>query len=297
MSTHDELLSTALSYARRGWPVFPVARRGKLPAIPSAHPQGDPARGTCRGECGRDGHGLHDASIDLDRIAAWWRQYRDANVGLRTGVVFDVLDIDGPDGIEALNAHRADRPTTWGPETLTGRGGHHLLFLPTGHGNRAGIVPHVDWRGAGGYIVAPPSVHPDTGQTYAWTVAGPDTPLEPVPDWLLELVAPAVPSTVTTSPSTPFAGVVSDASTYGQRALETEVGRVLLAPVGQRNHQLNRAAFALGQLVAGGVLDERDVVTALVEAASRAGLEGIETERTIASGLRDGKRQPRGIPA
>lgn len=296
MSERDELLPAALDYARRGWPVFPVAKRGKLPAIASAHPQGDERRGSCRGECGSDGHGLHDATTDAERITGWWKQYRDANIGLRTGIAFDVLDIDGLDGLDALNTHRADRPTTWGPETLTGRGGHHLLFLPTGYGNRAGIVPHVDWRGVGGYIVAPPSVHPE-GPTYQWTVAGPDTPLESVPDWLLELVAPATAVTSGVAPGTPFVGVMSDASTYGQRALETEVGRVLLAPEGQRNHQLNRAAFALGQLVAGGVLDERDVVTALVEAASRAGLDGVETERTIASGLRDGKRQPRGIPA
>lgn len=285
-------LDFALYYASElGWPVFPLAPGGKLPLIPRAHGRDEPP---CRGECGREGHGLHDAITDTATIEAWWRQHPNANIGLRTGVAFDVVDIDGPEGIDALNAVRADRPMTWGPESVTGGGGWHLLHVPSGAGNRAGVIPHVDYRGVGGYIVAPPSVHP-SGDRYFWAPgAGPDEPLEPLPEWLRELVFPQVTSlSVSTTPRESTARLEA----YATRALEVELGRVALAPVGERNDQLNRSAFALGQLVAGGALPLDLVVHRLVDAAARAGLTGHEVEATIASGLRSGARQPRQVPA
>ena len=70
-----------------------------------------------------------------------------------------------------------------------------------------------------------------------------------------------------------------------------------MAPVGSRNDQLNRSSFALGQLVAAGVLPLELVVSRLVEAAARAGLVGREVEATIASGLKKGMAQPRRVQA
>lgn len=275
------------AYAERGWPVFPVAARGKLPLIGSAHKDGEP----CEGECGRDGHGFYDATTDLDRITEWWRRWPTANIGLRTGVVFDVIDIDGPEGLEALNVYRADRPITWGPESQTGGGGWHLLHLPSGAGNRAGVLRKVDFRGAGGYIVAPPSVHPNGG-LYRWAeMAGPDEPLEPLPGWLVGLILPPAPPS---SPA-PAGGGRGVSSSYGRQALDAELGRVAMAVEGDRNHQLNRSAFALGQLVGAGVLSADVVVSNLVAAAARAGLTGAEVEKTIASGLRKGLSQPRQV--
>jgi hypothetical protein len=77
--------------------------------------------------------------------------------------------------------------------------------------------------------------------------------------------------------------------------LEAECGRLALAPEGQRNHTLNAAAFALGQLVAASVLDVTEVVDALLTAARRCGLSEMEARRTIASGLRSGARSPRRV--
>lgn len=85
-------------------------------------------------------------------------------------------------------------------------------------------------------------------------------------------------------------------TTYAARALESEIGRLLLAPEGDRNGQLNRSAFALGQLVGGGALDAGQVVDALVIAARRTGLGESELEDTIGSGLRSGIAKPRKVP-
>ena len=91
--------------------------------------------------------------------------------------------------------------------------------------------------------------------------------------------------------------VVAGTSTaYGLAALEAELRQLGGAPVGSRNHTLNRAAFCLGQLVAGGELDEAEVVSALRAAALGRGLDRTEVERTIASGLGAGRRQPRSSP-
>jgi hypothetical protein len=77
--------------------------------------------------------------------------------------------------------------------------------------------------------------------------------------------------------------------------LEAECGRLALAPEGQRNHTLNAAAFALGQLVASGALSADEVIVSLVEVARRIGLRDTEIERTVESGLNAGLRSPRGV--
>jgi hypothetical protein len=87
------------------------------------------------------------------------------------------------------------------------------------------------------------------------------------------------------------------AGRYAEAAFDAEVRRVRDAPAGTRNHSLNRAAFALGQLIAAGLLDESSVVLALTDAAAAAGLAGREIEATMRSGLRAGMQSPRAVPA
>lgn len=133
-------------------------------------------------------HGLLDASDDTAQIEDWWNQWPEANIGLRTGVIFDVLDIDGPAGLTAFTTVATPYHHD-GPLAATGKGGFHLLFATTGAKNGANLVDKVDFRGTNGYIVAPPSIHPN-GRTYRWLRDG---PLPTAPDWLTPLLPMPAP--------------------------------------------------------------------------------------------------------
>lgn len=157
------LASTAEWYARQGIPVFPLAPGDKKPLLRNPHPAGSPERVTCRGECGKDGHGLHDATIDVEKVRAWWRASPQANIGVPTGATsgFDVVDVDGPDGFASLAELRdagAIPPVigkAWTPR------GRHLYIPATGDGNTTAVLPGIDYRGLGGYVAVPPSRRPE----------------------------------------------------------------------------------------------------------------------------------------
>ena len=278
----NALRDAALDYAARGWPVLPLhswdgscCTCGHADcASPAKHP--------------RTAHGLKEASTDAEVIRAWWHHWPDANVGVRTGVKFDALDVDGPNALERLTRHLLspdNKETVDGPTVVTG-GGWQVYVSPTGLGNRTRFVAGCDWRGRDGYVVAPPSLHA-SGRQYEWLVWDMTEPIRQAPSWLLALLNKP-------PPAPPAAGWHSGSS-YGRRALESECGRVALATVGTRNDQLNRSAHALGQLIAAGHLGVAEVGDALLTAATRAGLGESEAEKTIRSGLRAGMRQPRKI--
>lgn len=166
-SESEPLLAWALAYAGGGFPVFPLVPRDKRPLTTN---------------------GFKNATTDPAIIETWWDQWPGANIGIATGHAFDVLDVDGEAGVKALEAHIGSRYRHPGPWAATGKG-WHLLFLPTGRGNGAALLgkdSKLDFRGTGGYIVAPPSIHP-LGHRYNWVVS-PDTALPEPPQWLFDLL-------------------------------------------------------------------------------------------------------------
>jgi hypothetical protein len=229
------------------------------------------------------------AAVDPALAGEWWRRWPDANVALATGRAFDVLDLDGDQGVEALRAILSIAPAEHsGPVAHTGGGGWHLLYAPTGLGNRVGLLPGVDWRGRGGLIVAPPSRHA-SGHRYTW-VRPLTATLPAVPAGLRRLLAPP-PTQRTTLPPAPVAA--GRGGGYGRAALARERAAVATAPIGRRNATLNRAAFNLGQLIAAGLLGADQVRAELLAAALEAGNPEAKARATIESGLAGGAAKPR----
>jgi hypothetical protein len=281
------LLDAALAYVRRGWAVFPCERGGKRPLgrlVP---------------------HGLKDATADPERVRAWWTEEPEANVAIATGAPSGlfVVDLDGPQGEDSYGVLLVDHqalcfgPRPDGATVRTPGGGWHLYArLEAGHRvpNSAGrIAPGLDVRGDGGYVVAPPSVHPSGGR-YVW-VEPPGGPLPAPRPWIVEAAAPPRPD-VLERPVGPLRRRAEGGSRYGIAACQRELEMLLEAREGERNHRLNRAAFSLGQLVGGGELPEEGTRLALLEIALAIGLGQHESELTIASGMSAGGEWPRIAP-
>ncbi len=160
------LLKAALSYARRGIPVFPCQPGGKKPLTYN---------------------GFWEATTDPQRIKDWWRRWPQANVGVPTGersrlLVLDVDQRSG--GLESLAALvREGGPLPRTARARTGGGGVHVFFRyppeEEVRNSAGGLGPGLDVRGEGGYVVVPPS---RTQRAYEWIDRSP--PAEAV--WLLE---------------------------------------------------------------------------------------------------------------
>jgi Bifunctional DNA primase/polymerase, N-terminal len=281
------LLDAALEYAAAGWPVFPCIARSKVPAIKG---------------------GFYAATTNPETIRRYWRR-PDCNIGIRTGAAsgFWVFDTDGDEGEASLRGLESEHgllpPTR---EAISGGGGRHLWFKYTGPvPSKAGPIGiGLDTRGDGGYIIAPPSIHPN-GRAYAWSVDSVDE-LAIAPDWLLQLVrkrpAPTISERALENISRPgnYFGPHRQSDAYGLAALEDEITALAATLPGGRNHALNRAAFCLFQLVAGGELDRTQVTARLIDACHHNGLiedDGWRTVMaTIHSGMGAGLQHPRSRP-
>ncbi|WEF20090.1 bifunctional DNA primase/polymerase [Microbacterium maritypicum] len=153
------LALAARSLAAAGVPVFPCLVEGKRPLTR---------------------RGFLDASNDPEQVAAWWSRTPNANIGIPTGaasgvVVVDV-DVHGPHDGRAAYQRATDAGLVDGAGLLvrTPTGGAHVYFPATpGSEQRSwqAAAAGVDFRGDGGYIIAPPSRRIIDGNVKLYEVA------------------------------------------------------------------------------------------------------------------------------
>lgn len=235
----------AVRLATLGLHVFPLKERSKAPATVNGH---------------------HDATCDPSKAAAMFRPPWDGSargIGIAcepSGLV--VIDLDGPAGV----AQRYRFPVTLA--AVTGHG-LHLYYRGAARSGVRNLGPGVDTRGTGGYVVAPPSVHP-SGHTYRWEDWS--VGIAPLPAWVAAKLAPHAPKPRKRRPADP-----GTASFLLRHALERfRAGAVQ----GGRNNELNRAVWYTSSLAPHAFL-----AAFWYAEAEAVGLGHEESVRTIASGL------------
>jgi len=263
LKAEADLCRWASQYAVAGLPVLPLRPAGKLPLT---------------------AHGLHDATADPHLVAEWWRRWPTANVGVRTGDLYErgrllVIDLDGAEGEQSWAALVERQGPVETLTSTTGRGRHLWLTAPADRplGNSAGrLGPGVDTRGRGGYVLVPPSVHP-SGRRYRWSDC---RNLAAAPPWLPDRLDP---------PPRPVAPVATPARATagkGRGPLGGLVQTIFSAPEGTRNSRLYWSACRLAEHVAAGSIDPGEGAYALSAAARAVGLDDREAAATLASARR-----------
>jgi putative DNA primase/helicase len=322
----NPFLDAALGYAARGWPVFPCSPRQKAPLLPcDKDAEGREIRGT---------GGVSKASTDPEQIAAWWKRWPKALVGLATGhptidadgrrlfvVDFDPRE-DGDTGevwtLERLKGELEEQQGCPFPSTLTAMtpsDGVHAYLLQPDEGdpitNRGNLPEHVDVRGLGGYVIAPPSVmgpsaiKGQAGLRYRWLHGEADRPLADAPAQLIEILRsrPKAKAGASTgddrrrpSSAAPI-GAEEAVRKYALAALDGECRAIRGAGSGVRNAQLNESALKVASLVVAGAIDST-IARSSIEAAARDN-PGRDDDRqlaaTIESGWTAGLNSPRDL--
>lgn len=249
-------IDAALEYAGMGWSVFPVEPVGKKPMV----------------------KWTEESSTDPDRIREMWDMCPQANIGIdcgKSGLV--VLDIDDVGSIGSLTDKFGFDPSQDDTAVVrTGRGGLHVYYRAGSERVRnsaSKVADHVDVRGDGGYVVAPPSVH-ESGRTYEW--ARRSEP-RPIPESVVKVFNyREEPQRVELPPERSH-------EKWGLAILAAEAHAIETSQPGQRNNQLNRSAYYVYGAVKGGHLDESLATMRLRQAARHVGLSESEIEGTLVS--------------
>jgi hypothetical protein len=313
------MLAAALDLARQGLPVF-LLGRSKRPVAncadcPRDNPDHDPAG------CGHlTCHGFYAATRDPDRIAAMVEAVPGGMLAVRTGATAGVVVVD----IDPRNGGRVI-PELMPPTRAvrTGSGGWHLYYTHPGGplGAKIAGLPGVDIKADGGYVVAPPSVHPTTGRPYRWVG---QRPIAAMPAALVDACRPAHldhgDSGAGVSRTSRTSRIRAGQGRYGLSAgtaqavpaapgprgggissppalLAAHLAAVARAPVGRRRVTLYGAARGVARMVAAGAITYPDAYAALYAAGRAAGQTDRDTRAAICGGFRDEHVATEGIAA
>jgi len=255
MNVTTTILEEAINYAAIGWHVFPVL--DKQPLV------------KWRDESSNDPDKL--SSMEWDRATG---------IGLdcgKSGIV--VIDVDDVNAVPKLAEKLG-----WDPVedntyvSYTGGGGYHIFYRAGEEAVRnsaSKVVPGIDVRGDGGYVVLPPSDHP-SGMIYRW-YRQPEEGIRPIPEKMVEIL------NYREQPQAPVASTAIAHEKWGMAVLAEEAAIIEASAPGTRNSTLFEHSVYVYEVVKGGHLD-RSVADARLEAAgSRVGLGSGETAATMAS--------------
>ena len=274
--------AAALRYMQAGWPVF-VLGRSKRPvancrACKTAGPGHDPAGCTCL-TC----HGFHAATCDPARLAAMLHKVPGGVLAIRTGAASGLCVID----IDPRNGGQIDKelmtPTA---AVASGGGGWHLYYRHPGGLTVPALKdrPGVDVKGDGGYVVAPPSVHPGTGRPYRWTSG---RAVSEMPPALRAAVARPEPAPAPPVPGRPVPARRAGGISSPEALLDAHLSAVKNAPEGKRRHTLYGAARGVFRMVAAGAISAADAEAALTAAGTAAGQTPREIRAAISGAFKD----------
>jgi hypothetical protein len=281
LHSHSQaLLRNAVRYAGHGWPVFllgqtkrPLANCDACKVAGDAHDPGACECLTC--------HGFYAATTDPDRITAMLAARPMATLAIRTGQVSGLCVVD----IDPRNGGIIDRALMTATATVsTGGGGWHLYYRHPGTPIGAKLPDRsgVDIKADGGYVVAPPSIHPRTGRPYRWVGGRPVNEMAPA---LVQACQP-VPALTVTAPTGPTrmrrAGAISSPTAL----LASILSAVDRAPKGGHRRALYGAARGVARMVAAGAITYPDAVAAL----TAAGRAAQQTDREIREAIKGGFR-------
>ena len=275
---HDtgDLTEAATRYARKGWPIFPLQPGRKEPL--------------------RGGRGFKDATCSIAAVVDWWTDNPAYNIGYAITADVVVMDVDPRNGgLESLAQLQTEYG--WLEPTLCavsgrGDGGLHYYYQHPGVdlvGNLNSVgYPGIDLKKQGGYVVLPPSVHPDTGKPYRWVD---DTAcIAPMPAWLVDVATRVTPKPAVSPVQT---GTIldrldaPDPTRWNGDGLVTRLGA---AKPGERNNMLNWALWNLrDDLQSGAATDTafQHCLVQIIDTATTIGLDEREIEGTIRSVFRN----------
>ncbi|WP_253763708.1 bifunctional DNA primase/polymerase [Hamadaea flava] len=223
-------------------------------------------------------HGFYAASRDPLTIRRMLNFEPRGMLAIRTGAASGLVGVDvdpakgGMASLTQLIARGMTPPTRY---VVTGSGGLHLYYrhpgphvkVPSTNGK---LAPGIDIKADGGYLAAPPSVHPDTRRPYAW--ADDQAPITEVAPPLLTWCLTPDPRPAQRPASRPtHITTGGGAISYPDRLMDTLLARISEAPDGRRRVTLYGCARGAARIVAAGHLTGTAAFDLLVAACDRAG--------------------------
>lgn len=280
-------------FTSMGAPVHPLKPRSKSPDTP---------------------HGYKDATLDGSIYLAHWQ--RDDNLGVATGHGLDAIDMDGPKAImgfaSAFAGELGARPPETldeafvllmriGPVVLTGKGAHVYCLPDATRSCSAKLLEFgtegVDYRGLGGYVVAPPSIH-ESGRAYRF-LTDLHKPLMKAPECLPRSKAKAYSFEAPKTAAVPLSsqGSTEHPDSYFSRVLEANCGRISDHQESGWHDQILASAQKVGQVLDGSQERADRAFTSLMQAAApRTRADAKNAAQTIRDGLSWGSDNPHILP-